>query len=106
MAMTGSGMANKVVDDLVSAGKLDGLSASDITKLKDDMTVTYTSVVDYIIANMEISGLTISATGVINTPVPPIPVPTDGGAAILTTMISNTATKSLSQNNNGTGLIS
>jgi len=106
MAMTGAGMANKIVDDLVSAGKYEGLSAADITKLKDNMTITYTSIVDYIISNMEISGLTISATGVINTPTPPVPAPTDGGTAILATMIANTATKSLSQNNNGTGLIS
>lgn len=106
MAMNGSDLAGKIVDDLQSAGKLEGLDSSAINKLKSDMSVTYTSIVDYIISNMEIKGLTVSATGVIDTPTPPVPVPMDGGAAILTTMISNTATKSLTQNNDGTGLIS
>lgn len=106
MAMNGTDLGNKIVDDLQTAGKLDGLSNSDLTKLKNDLSITYTTIIDYIISNMEIKNLTVSATGVIDTPVLPVPVPMDGGTVLLAQMISNTATKSLSQDNNGTGLIS
>jgi len=105
MAMNGTNLAGEIVDALVAAGRYPGLNATQINAIKSDNAIVYNTMVAYFIANMEISGITTSTTSILDSPTLPIPVPTDGGAAILTTMIANTLTKSLSQDNDGTGRV-
>jgi len=99
MAMNGNALGDAVFGTLT----LGDMSQAEKDILQAELRKTYTAVVDYIVANMGIKGVDVSAAGVISTPVTPIPIPTDGGAAILATMTANTASKSLSQNNDGTG---
>lgn len=99
MAMNGNALGDAVFATLT----MGDMSTAEKDALKPELRKTYSAVVAYLVANMGIKTINVSATGVINTPTPPVPVPTDGGAAILTTMIANTAAKSLSQNNAGTG---
>ncbi len=60
MAMSGSGLSSAIVAALQSAGKLSGLSGPQITALTNDMSIVYGALVDYIKANMEISGIQVS----------------------------------------------
>ena len=99
MAMNGNDLGDAVFATLT----LTGMEQAEKDALQAELRKVYTAVVTYIVANMGIKGVNVSATGVISTPVTPVPVPTDGGAAILATMTSNTTGKSLTQNDDGTG---
>lgn len=104
MSIVISDMVDAIVSALQTAGKLNGMTSADITNLKADMIIAENARWQYMKSNMEINGITVDATGVISTPTTPVPVPNDGGTAILATMTANTA-KDLNQSNNGTGLI-
>jgi hypothetical protein len=104
MAIDVNAMVDAMVDALQTAGKLEGMEPADIAKLKADMVVTENARWQYMKANMGIKGVKVDATGVISAPTTPVPVPNDGGAAILATMTANSA-KDLNQSNDGTGLI-
>ena len=108
MAMSGTDMAGAIVDALAAAGKLEGLSTAQKDALKADMSIAYNAMVTYIVANMEIKGVKISdpaATvetyaasvgnngGNINAP----PYPITGSI--------KKAAQTLSQNNDGKGLV-
>ena len=89
MGMTGTGMANQVVDALVTAGKYPGLNAGDIASLKADMAVSYQAMIDYMNANAVIK--TSLDTGLNPVFSAGIPVPNDGGTALQTAWKSATS---------------
>jgi len=103
--MNGTDMADEVVDALVTAGKYNGLNASQIAALKVDMAVSYTAMLNYIIANLEINGVEIDTAALLSAPTALTPVPNDGGAVVSAQMVGNADGSTLSQNNDGTGLI-
>lgn len=105
MALNGTDMADAIVDALVSAGKLAGLDAGDITALKADMAITYNAMVTYIVANMEIKGVTVNTSALLSAPTPLVPVAGDGGAAVSVQMVGNADNQTLTQNNDGTGRV-
>jgi hypothetical protein len=104
MAIVITDMVDAIVSALQTAGKLNGMAPANIASLKADMIIAENARWQYMKSNMEIKGVKVDATGVISTPTTPVPVPNDGGAAILATMTANTA-KNLNQSNDGTGLI-
>jgi len=98
-------MANDVVDALVSAGKFPGLDAGQITDVKSDMAVSYNAMIAYIVANMEISGVTVNTSSLLSAPTPLTPIPNDGGAVVSSQMVGNADGSTLIQNNDGTGRV-
>ena len=100
---------SRVTNNVISALEADPNFSSDLTSnapaTKKFIEVLFDKLIDEIIDNMVIKGVTVSTTGILDTPTPPVPVPTDGGAAILTTMVANTLTKNLTQSNDGTGRV-
>ena len=104
MAIVISDMVEAIISALQTAGKLDGMTPAHIVNLKADMVVAENARWQYMKTNLEINGIKVDATGVISAPTTPVPIPNDGGAAILATMTANSA-KDLNQSNDGTGLI-
>ena len=108
MAMNGTNMANAVVDALATAGKLAGLSTQDKDTMKADMKVTYDAVIAYIVANMEIKGVTVEdPAGTVETYV--AGEGSNGGTMNGQIPIVGNVAKAvatLSQNNDGIGRVS
>jgi len=101
MAMVGNDLGDAVFATLT----LGSMSTAEKTALKTELRKVYSAVVTYLVANMVIKGVEVDSSGVISTPTPPVPAPTDGGAAILATMTANSAASRLPQSNDGTGHI-
>jgi hypothetical protein len=60
MGMTGEGMRDAVFDALFIAGSFGEMSESELSDVKDSMLIAEQARVEYIIENMEISGIEIS----------------------------------------------
>ena len=105
MALNGDQLAFDIVQALLSAGRLDGLSGPQLVELAEDMSVTYTALVNHIVNNLEIQNISVNTSTLLSAPTPLVPVPTDGGAAVSAQMVANADNQTLSQNNPGTGLV-
>lgn len=105
MALNGTQLATEIVQSLQNNGRLDGLNTEQINDLINDMSITYTALVNHIVTNLEITGVTVNTAALLSAPTPLVPVPNDGGAAVSAQLVGNADNQTLSQNNSGTGLI-
>ena len=105
MSMNGTDMAGAIVDAFIAAGKYDGLDGPQIAAVKADMAIAYNAMVIYIVANMEIKGVTVNTSALLSAPTPLTPIPNDGGAVVSGQMVSNADGSTLVQNNDGTGRV-
>lgn len=95
-------MVDVMISALQGAGKLDGVTGADLAALKADMIIAEGARWSYLASNIEVKGVDVGTSTLLSSPTPLVPVPTDGGLAVSTQMVSNADGTTLSQNNSGT----
>lgn len=100
MAMTGSGMRDAVFLALFNAGKYGTMTELELADVKENMLLAETARVNYMIATMGVSGITVEL------PTGAHVISVSGGSGAPAIGVSNPAPETHVQNNDGIGRIS
>ena len=61
MALVGDDLGQKMLDDYKAAGKLDGVTAEQEAETLVNLKLMGNSIVDYVVANMEVKGVAVDS---------------------------------------------
>jgi len=105
MALNATNLKNDIITALEGDSNFSNNLSTDAPAHVAFLDILTDKILSHIVSNLEINGITVNLGNLLNTPTVPVPVPTDGGAAVTTTMIANTTGKIINQDNDGTGLV-
>lgn len=99
MAITGLGMRDAVFNALFNAGKFGSMTEGELSEVKANMLLAEKARVDYIVANMEIKGITVEVPSLSHI------IAVSGGSGSPAVGTPNPAPETHTQNNDGTGRV-